>query len=253
MIEVTDTAAAVARVRAEESALPPATRLFEDPFAYLFAGGAAGEAASELFRSVPFFREAIRLRTRFIDDTVRAALADGIREIVILGAGFDCRALRLPEIASVGARVFEVDFATQLDAKRALLVGAGIPVPEFLHPVPCDFHAPDFEATLSRRLSTAGFRAPSRVLFVWEGVISYLEDAAIARSLRWMASGGGPGSRLVFNYNLSRFGPDAIRARVLEAGFATLADEPLADTYRRYLGGEPPPGGDLHRIAVAAT
>ena len=68
-----------------------------------------------------------------------------------------------------------------------------------------------------------------------------------------MAGSGARGSRLVFNYNLSRFGPDAVRARVLEAGFATLADEALADTYRHYLGGEPPPGGDLYRLAVATA
>ena len=40
MIEVTDTAAAIARVRAEESALPPEQRLFDDPYARLFVGGA---------------------------------------------------------------------------------------------------------------------------------------------------------------------------------------------------------------------
>jgi len=253
MIEVTDTAAAIARVRADESALPPDARLFEDPYATLFSGGAPGAAAVELFIAFPFFRESIRLRTRFIDDAVRAALADGIGQIVVPGAGFDCRALRLPEIASAGVPVFEVDFATQLDAKRAALAQAGVPLPAALHFVPADFTAADFEERLSRGLAAAGFRPDRRALFVWEGVVTYLVDADIARSLRWMAAAAAPGSRLVFNYNLSRLDPAGMRARVLAAGFRTLDDEPLADTFRRYLLGEPPAGGDLFRIAVATT
>ena len=253
MIEVTDTAGAIARVRADEGALPPGARLFEDPYAALFVGGAAAAAAVDLFRTVPFFRESVRLRTRFIDDAARRALGDGIRQIVVPGAGFDCRALRLPEIAAAGASVFEVDFATQLETKRTTLAQAGIALPDALHLVPADFAAPGFEAPLSHALDAAGFRPDRPALFVWEGVATYLTDADISRSLAWMAAAGGPGSRLVLNYNLSRLEPAGMRARVFAAGFRALEDEPLAVTFRRYLPGEPPPGADLFRIAVATT
>jgi len=251
VIEVTDTAAAIARVRAEENALPPEQRLFEDPWAHLFLGGPAGDAATALFDQFPFFRPGVRLRTRFIDDVVRTALADGFRELVILGAGFDCRSLRMSEIASARGRVYEVDFATQLHKKRTALEGAGVTLPPFIHFVPCDFRASDFEVALSRDLSAAGFAPAGRTLFIWEGVISYLEDADIARCLRWMAGTGGSGARLVFNYNVSRFDHAHVRSRVLAAGFATIADEPLSDTYRRYLAGDPPPGGEYFRLALA--
>src|SRR5262245_22899442 len=114
-VEVTDTAAAVARVRSWESELPEEQRLFEDPYARLFVGGAAADEAVQLFLSAPIFREHVRLRTRFIDDALRAALAAGLKQVVNLGVGFDTRTLRLPEIAEQGAQVYEVDFAAQLE------------------------------------------------------------------------------------------------------------------------------------------
>src|SRR5438132_10435805 len=98
-VEVTDTAAAIARVRSWESELPEDQRLFEDPYAHLFAGGSAADEAVQLFLSAPVFRDHVRLRTRFIDDAVRAALAAGVAQIINLGVGFDCRTLRLGEIA----------------------------------------------------------------------------------------------------------------------------------------------------------
>ena len=124
-VEVTDTAAAIARVRSWENQLPEEQRLFEDPYAHLFGGGAAADEAVALFLSAPIFRDHVRLRTRFIDDAVRAALAAGIKQVVNLGVGFDCRTLRLAEITQQSARVFEVDFAAQLDRKVSILGAAG--------------------------------------------------------------------------------------------------------------------------------
>src|SRR5262249_62051874 len=112
MRDVADTAVTVARIRAEEATLPAGERLFDDPYAQLFTQGDAEVDAR--FEAVPYFREAIRLRTRLIDDFVRASLAAGVAQIVILGVGFDCRAERMAEIASSRASVFEVDFPAQL-------------------------------------------------------------------------------------------------------------------------------------------
>jgi methyltransferase (TIGR00027 family) len=128
-VEITDTAAAVARVRSWESQLPEGERLFEDPYAHLFAGGEAAEEAVQRFLSAPIFREHIRLRTRFIDDAVRAAIAAGIAQVVNLGVGFDCRTLRLAEIAEHDAQVFEVDLGAQVERKAAILGAAGIAMP----------------------------------------------------------------------------------------------------------------------------
>lgn len=98
-LTVADTAYSIAVVRAEEK------ELFSDPYAHLFAeAGAHAEEGTRRYLALPFFREGIRLRTRFIDDFVRANLGN---EVVILGAGFDARAMRMPELAR--KRVVEID------------------------------------------------------------------------------------------------------------------------------------------------
>jgi methyltransferase (TIGR00027 family) len=253
MAEVTDSAATIARVRAEEASLPPGERLFSDPSAALFHGGAGADEVTALYFRVPFFKEAVRIRTRFIDDVVRAALADGIRQLALLGAGFDCRGLRLPEIVASGAVVFEIDFAAQLEAKRRILAGAGVALPHQIRPVACDFAAPEFEAALGAALAVAGFHPGAGSCFVWEGVVGYLNDEPIDRSLRFMARAGGPGSRLVFNYQSMRLDSVRLAARVRAAGFTTQEEHTCEALYRRYLGDAPPPGGDLFRIVVART
>lgn len=249
-VEITDTAAAIARVRSWESQLPEAQRLFDDPYAQLFAGGEAANEAVQLFLSAPIFRDHIRLRTRFIDDAVRAALAAGIKQIVNLGVGFDCRTLRLAEIRQQGAQVFEVDFAAQLERKVAILGAAGIQMPPFAHLVPADFTS-DFEAGLTRDLVAAAYDPSRPVVVVWEGVLSYLDNVVCDRTLHWIASISPEGSRLVFNYPVSRFDPDDLLPRIRSAGFQWLDDSSLADVYGRYLPDDPPAGGDLYRFAVA--
>lgn len=253
MVQVTDTAAAIARLRAAENELPAGERLFEDPLARLFVGGAAATEATERLLTVPFFREHVRLRTRFIDDCVRASLADGIAQIVVLGAGFDCRALRMPEIAAAGALVLEVDLGAQLETKRAVLAEAGVALPGFLRLVPCDVAAPDYETGLSADLARAGFHRDRPALHLCEGVLGYLDAAEIDRSLRWMARSGGAGSRAVFNYPIVRIDPARLAERLRAAGFASFEDQRLDGLYRRYLGGEPPAGGDFQHVVVART
>jgi methyltransferase (TIGR00027 family) len=249
-VEVTDTAAAVARVRSWESQLPEEQRLFEDPYAHLFAGGEAADEAVQRFLSAPIFREHIRLRTRFIDDAVRAAIAAGIAQVVNLGVGFDCRTLRLTEIAEHDAQVFEIDLGAQLERKAAILGAAGIAIPPFAHLIAADFTA-EFEGPLTADLIAAGFDVTPPVVIVWEGVLSYLDNVACDRTLRWITSISAEGSRLVFNYPVSRFHPDDLLPRIRSAGFVWLDDASLGDVYGRYLPGDPPLGNDLYRFAVA--
>lgn len=254
MLTVADTAFAIAVIRAEERDRPAPERLFDDPYAAVFAaaGGHAREG-TQRFLDLPFFRDGIRLRTRFLDDFVREGVAGGMGQVVLLGAGFDARALRMPELSAQGVRVFEVDFAAQLETKRALLAAAGVESPAGVAYVPCDFERAEFDVGLTESLAAAGFRAGRGALFVWEGVASYLGDAAIDRSLGFMARVGGAGTRLSFDFGRPRFDAGEIEARVARAGFAECQDIGLDEVWRRYLPGEPHEHAWVARMAVASV
>lgn len=251
MADVSDTAATIARIRAAEAELPAGERLFHDPYASLFVDGDAEVDAR--FGTIPYLRESVRLRTRLIDDFVRAALARGVKQVVVLGVGFDCRAQRLPEIAAAGATVFEVDLAAQLARKADRLARAHVAPVAWVRAVPCDFTAEAFDATLRRDLVGAGLRCSEPIAFLWEGVVGYLDDAPVDRTLRFIAELGAPGSAVVFNYSLNRFTPETLPARLRRAGFTHVDDDSLAAAHRRLLGTEPPDYAQLFRLAVAHT
>src|SRR5262245_49805268 len=208
MLTASDTAFSIAAVRAEEGLRPSHERLFEDPYAILFrALGAHAEEGTKRYLDLPFFRDGIRLRTRFIDDVLRSALDNGVDQIVLLGAGFDARALRIAEIAARGARVHEIDLPDQLRRKRDVLAAAGVTLPAWISYVPCDLTAPDFESTLTRALEDTGFQRDRRALIIWEGVTTYIGVAATDRSLRFIATLVAVGSQVVFDVGTSFFHP----------------------------------------------
>jgi methyltransferase (TIGR00027 family) len=254
MLTAADTAYSIAVVRAQESDLPAAERLFEDPYAPVFAAaGAHAAEGTKRFLALPFFRDAIRLRTKGIDAFVREGLAAGLNQLVLLGAGFDTRGMRMPEIAAQRATVYEVDFAEQLEHKRALLAAAGVTLPAWIAHVGCDFKAPDFDAPLTAGLQERGFRIGAGAIFVWEGVLAYIGRDVVDRSLRFMARAGGPGSRLVFEFVPDVFEPETVQDRTRQTGFTACDEVAFDDLWRRYLPGEPHPNSRAIRLAMATV
>jgi methyltransferase (TIGR00027 family) len=252
MLTAADTAYAIATVRALEGERPSSARLFEDPFAAFFrAAGAHAEEGTKRFLALPMFVDGIRLRTRGIDDFVREGLRAGLRQIVLVGAGFDARGLRLPEIGDTGATVFEVDLDAQLAKKRALLAAASVEVPSSVRYVACDFAAGAFEERLLDDLRAEGFREGAGALFVWEGVIAYIGTDAMQRTLRFMAAAGGPGSRVVFDFAPIAFEPDTAEARARRAGFTRFEQVSYEELWRRHLPDEPHPHASIGYLGMA--
>lgn len=252
MLTVADTAYLVAQIRADESKRPEGERLFEDPFAVIFAsaGAHAAEATARMM-ALPNLVSFVRLRTRFIDDAVRAARKSGVAQVVLLGAGFDARALRQPELA--GAGVYEVDFDVQLRTKRQLLEAAKV-APRANHEyVASDFNAPDYEAALARSLAAAGYREGEPTLFILEGVVAYISAATLDRTLRVAARLGGPTSRIVFEYAPMAFDADPAEARALRAGYTRFETVACDVLWRTYLHGEPPPNIEILHLGTATV
>jgi methyltransferase (TIGR00027 family) len=191
------TAAWVAACRSFGVLLPERERLADDPYGARFAGTTALFRTPRLALAL-FPRRAVRymqVRTRVIDDVMLDFVRGGGDQVVILGAGFDCRALRFAhELAR--ATVFEVDHPATQAKKRAVLapdVGART-----------EYVAWNFEEQPMRELGAAladqGHDARRPTLTIWEGVTMYLRPEAIDATLAAVRGFSAPGSRLVFNY-----------------------------------------------------
>ena len=133
-------------------------KVLDDPLALRIIGS---EAADEL-RSNPkehhafsrAFRAFMAARSRYAEDELARAVAHGVRQYVVLGAGLDTFAYRNPH---PGLRVFEVDHPSTQTWKREQLQAADIPIPPSLTFVPIDFE----KQTLADGLENSGLDANS--------------------------------------------------------------------------------------------
>jgi methyltransferase (TIGR00027 family) len=133
----------------------------------------------------------ILCRKRYADEQVAAAIAAGVDQVVVLGAGLDTRGYRLGE----AARVFEVDLPANIDTKRDRVRATLGAVPEHVCLVPVDFQSDD----VAESLAANGFDLDRPAMFVWEAVTQYLTDDAVRNTLAWLAKAAA-GSRLIFTY-----------------------------------------------------
>ena len=125
-------------------------------------------------------RSTVVARSRLADDVWIEAVGQGVLQYVILGAGLDTSAYRHPEAAG---RIFEVDLPATQAWKQARLREAGMAVPPSLRFVPVDFE----RVGLAEGLARAGFDAQAPAVFSWLGVTMYLDEGAVAETLRFIA------------------------------------------------------------------
>lgn len=205
------TAELVAAARAGHYARAARPLIVEDPYAIHLAGDRWQRIIGSNFRHWLITKVLLRkvmpthtyvlIRARFTDDRVLAAAEQGVRQLVILGAGFDTFALRYPEL---GVQVFEVDLPASAALKRERMAAADLQVPEHLH-----FVAVDFERDrLDERLPAAGFDRRAPAFFSWMGVTYYLKPEAIPGTLVQVSALAAPGSELTLDYmNMREFVP----------------------------------------------
>ena len=130
-------------------------------------------------------------RSRIAEDALSRAVGGGVRQIVILGAGLDTFALRNPH---GGVEIYEVDHPATQAWKRQRLAEAEIALPSWLTFVPVDFEGDDW----GEKLAAAGFEQNAPAFFTWLGVVPYLTEEAIGRTLDFMSS--IQNSEVVFDY-----------------------------------------------------
>ncbi|HVV87099.1 MAG TPA: class I SAM-dependent methyltransferase, partial [Kofleriaceae bacterium] len=174
--------------------LSPGWRLARRAMAAMLGRARAEERAQAAARMLT-----IPLRVVAIDREVERAVAAGARQLVVLGAGLDTRALRMRALA--GVDVYEVDHPdTQAYKRRA---ANGVPrVARSLTFVGVDFERDD----VGRRLAEAGHHAGLPTVWIWEGVVMYLTDDALRSTLAAVARASAAGSTLLVHYPAPRAG-----------------------------------------------
>jgi methyltransferase (TIGR00027 family) len=134
-------------------------------------------------------------RTRFAEDALQRAVNRGIRQYVLIGAGFDSFALRRP-VYPADLQIFEIDFPATQNLKLARIGECGVTLPDSVHFIAADLSQEAVAAALSR----SPFVSQDLSFFSWLGVTMYLTREANLATLKSIASCAPGGSELVFTY-----------------------------------------------------
>jgi len=248
-----------AGAKAFEYTLPPEKRIITDRFAPFYAGKIGMDMVKAMHVINPSIRQGIVLRARYFDDYTRQCINDGFSQIVLLGAGYDSRFLRLNESRAI--RVFELDLESTQTIKKALtrrLLGR---LPGNVRYVPINFA----QDAIIDKLSRAGFDRNLPSLFIWEGVTLFLNRDIIAQTLGRLTELGSH-HRVIFDFvppelvddetdymgnrkllhlcasikEPLTFGsrPDAMRRLLAQLGFGDIDIVGLPEALRRYTGSD---------------
>jgi methyltransferase (TIGR00027 family) len=186
-------------MRAAHTRLDPAP-LIEDPWGDVLIP----RAARELIRNGALTDEALLrsraypnviTRTRYAEDALQAAVVRGIRQYVLIGAGFDSFALRRPAFAA-DLQIFEIDFPATQALKLERIKACDIALSDSVHFIAADLS----EESVAEALVRSPFEARRLTFFSWLGVTMYLTRAANIATLKSIASCAPAESELVFTY-----------------------------------------------------
>ncbi len=193
----------------------------------------------------------VLIRSRFAEDHLAEAVARGIRQFVILGAGMDTFAYRQPTWTDK-LQIFELDHPASQNAKRGKLEAARISIPANLEYVEVDFENDSLPAMLAR--SQFNFNAPT--FFSCLGVLMYLTEEAVDTILQFVAS-MPRSSEIVFSFAnegdsqpsliernaaavgepwLTKFQPEELEQKLHKLGFSDiqfLTPKNIAERYIR--------------------
>ena len=251
-------------------------RDFHDPTARVFLSEKGLKRLAKIEEQVRSNRETARLglarvsadlmalRTSTIDAGVRAAVSRGNKQIVILGAGLDGRAWRMPELE--GLRVFEVDHPATQGFKRLRVGALPAPIANVVF-VPIDFEHDSLDAALAR----AGHDDAQPTCWLSEGVVMYLSPEVVRSTLASIAGRSAKGSTLIVNYHTtmrsglvrlilrmlgepvkSKWTPEEMAEALGAVGFGVIEDSGMKDWAKRFATGTVNVGpGWMMRIVVA--
>ncbi len=255
-------AEATALLRAAHQLLDDEPKILQDPLALSLLGPDTEQRIqADLERmqgqNLVGARAFAVMRSRFTEDALAEAVARGVRQYVILGAGLDTFAYRNP-FADDDLTVIEIDHPDTQRWKLGRLRAAGVTPPANVHYLPVDFE----KQSLADGLAGVGFDGSAPAFFSWLGVTYYLNLDAVLDTFR-LIGGMAPSSQLVFDFVvddsalseseragvarvsgvvqgygepwLSRFAPGALQDTLRDIGFSTTRHVNASDIHETYL------------------
>lgn len=282
---VSRTAQYMALFRALETTRPSGKRLFNDPYAISFLSGGLKRATQLsrlsfvrnmveriIHRKIPGALSSGLARTRYIDDLLQYAVGNGIQQVIILGAGFDTRGLRLGFLRNIP--VIEIDHPNTSAYKVKVLKNSFNKLPDHVR-----YHQLDFnKESLDDMLSWNPIDLTLTTAIVWEGVTNYLTAAAVESVFRFVSRFAG-GSYIIFTYvhrqvlehpytffggeqllsDLDKleerwtfgFRPEELKDYLNNFNWALLEDKGAVEYRRKYLRQNTEKGYEFYRVAFA--
>ncbi|MCC7550433.1 MAG: class I SAM-dependent methyltransferase [Methanobacterium sp.] len=203
------TAEEIAFHRVIESAKAEEERICYDPYAIYFIGPEllkffeatacnypeAKARLKEMYRLFPGTQNSIVARVRYFDDYLQDSMAEGIKQLVILGAGYDTRAYRIEGLKEK-VKVFEVDYPIIQKVKIEKIKEIFGSLPGHVVFINADVGSEE----LFKSLLEQGYNPSERTLFIMEGLIYYIPPEGVENLLSSIVQNSGPGSRIIFDY-----------------------------------------------------
>lgn len=275
----------MALFRAIETTRPLGIRLFNDPYATAFLNTGLKKAA-QLSR-IPFIRDIVQsiiyrkipgalssgiARTKYIDDLLYYAINNGAQQVLILGAGFDTRGVRLSFLRNTS--VIEIDHPNTSSLKIEAMRSSMGRLPGNIN-----YHQLDFnKESLDDMLTWNPIDLSRPTAIIWEGVTNYLTPSAIENMFRFLSRFAG-GSYIIFTYvhqkvldspesyygaekllnDLDKieerwtfgFRPEELKDYLNERGWALLEDKGATEYRRKYMPQNTERGYEFYRVAFA--
>lgn len=196
----------IAMQRFGESSKGENERICYDPYAIHFIrpeiiefGKKHPEEAKKLIenteRLFPGLSSSIMARVRYFDDFVKKSVADGLKQLVILGAGYDTRAYRIEELKK-NVNIFEMDHPNTQGFKIEKIKEIFGSTPENVVYVPVDFE----KEKIGEKLFENGFISSKKTLFILEGLVMYIPPESVAEIFSFITENSAKGSMVIFDY-----------------------------------------------------
>lgn len=284
--KASQTAQYMALFRALETTQPANKRLFADPYAIAFLDGKLNWAArlsplsfvrryvqQSIHKKIPGALSSGIARTRYIDDLLQQTVQQNIQQVIILGAGFDTRGLRLDCLSKIP--VIEIDHPNTGQKKIRILKRRLERLPARIQYWQIDFNKESLQELAARE--KLDFSIPTTI--IWEGVTNYLNEQAIDNTFAF-AQRFVKGSYIIFTYVHQEvldapenffgaaqllkdldaieerwtfgFNPEKLSAYLQQYNFVLLEDSGASYYRDKYLPDRPEKGYEFYRVAFAS-